>query len=558
NYDLPISKLPFLGFIKSTYSYTSDYNWTRNPNANLVIDNENVQLGNTIQNANSHKLTTTFDMNSFYKTLGIGKKKTPKEKTNKAPKPGQKIVAKPSQTPQKEQNKFLKGFVDILTSVKNIQVNYIENNGTILPGFLPGLGFFGTTNPSLGFVLGSQSDIRYEAAKNGFLTTYQDFNQNFTQVKNKQLNFTAQMELFKDFKIDITGERKLSENFSEQYDVSPGGVYNPRSPYSFGNYNISTILINTSFAQSDQNFSEAFQNFRDNRIIIANRLATANGININDPANLNPDGFPKGYGRNSQQVLLPSFLAAYTGQNASKASTNDFRAIPLPNWNIKYNGLMNFKFFKNNFSRFSIQHGYRATYGINAFKSNLNNEINPVTGLNEDKNGNVYAKRIISNVNLAEQFNPLVQVQFETKGALRFDLNVKKDRTLNLSFDNNLLTEVKGNEYTIGLGYRIKDVSISSRLADSPTGVVKSDINIKTDFSIRKNQTIVRYLDYDNNQLSGGQDLMSIKLTADYSFTRNLTAIFFYDHQFSKAVISTTFPITTIRSGLTIRYNFGN
>ena len=558
NYELPISKLPFLGFIKSNYSYTSDYNWARNPNANLVIDNANIQLGNTIQNANSHKLNTSFDLNTFYKAIGIGKKKTPKVKSTGPPKPGEKIVAKPNVVEKSEQNKIVKGLVSLLTSVKNIQVNYTENNGTILPGFLPGVGFLGTTNPSLGFVLGSQSDIRYEAARNGYLTTFQDFNQNFTQVKNKQLDFTAQMELFKDFKIDISGERRLSENFSEQYDVSPGGIYNPRSPYNFGNYNISTILINTSFGQSDQNFSEAFQDFRDNRIIIANRLAVANGIDINNPANLNPDGFPKGYGRNSQQVLLPSFLAAYSGQNANSASTNDFKSIPLPNWNIKYTGLMNYKFFKDKFKRFSIQHGYRATYGINAFTSNLNNEINPVTGLNEDQNGNIYAKRIISNVNLAEQFNPLVQVQFETKNAMRFDVNIKRDRTLNLSFDNNLLTEVRGNEYIFGFGYRIKDVSITSKLADTPTGVIKSDINIKTDFSIRKNQTIVRYLDYDNNQLSGGQDLMSIRLTADYAFSRNLTAIFYYDHQFSQAVISTAFPLTTIRSGFTLRYNFGN
>jgi cell surface protein SprA len=219
---------------------------------------------------------------------------------------------------------------------------------------------------------------------------------------------------------------------------------------------------------------------------------------------------------------------------------------------------MNYKFFKDNFKRFSLQHGYRASYGVNAFTSNLNNEVNTVTGLNEDQNGNVYAKRIISNVNLAEQFNPLIRFNFETKSSLQLLAEIKKDRTLNMSFDNNLLTEVKGNEYIFGVGYRIKDVTISSKLADTPTGVIKSDVNIKADFSIRRNETIVRYLDYDNNQLSGGQNLMSVKLTADYSFSRSLTIIFYYDHQFSKAVISTAFPLTTIRAGFTLRYNFGN
>jgi cell surface protein SprA len=65
---------------------------------------------------------------------------------------------------------------------------------------------------------------------------------------------------------------------------------------------------------------------------------------------------------------------------------------------------------------------------------------------------------------------------------------------------------------------------------------------MKADFSYRNNQTVVRYLDYDNNQLAGGQNIWSLKLTADYSFS--LTAIFYYDHSFSKAVISTSFHLT--------------
>ena len=114
--------------------------------------------------------------------------------------------------------------------------------------------------------------MRYEAAKNGWLTTFPEFNQNFTQVKNKQLNFTAQLEPFPDLKIYLTGERMYSFNYSEQYDVS-GGQYNSRSPYDFGNFNISTILIKTAFSQSDINVSEAFDDFRTNRLIVADRLA---------------------------------------------------------------------------------------------------------------------------------------------------------------------------------------------------------------------------------------------------------------------------------------------
>ena len=559
NYDIPINKIPALSFIKSNYSYTGDFNWQRSSDAFSTIESEDgteYQLGNTIQNANSHKLNATLNMDLLYRYVGLTGNKKKKSKNKKdankdakqtLPKPGQKITAK-SKASKNEGNIFVNGLIGVVTSIKNIQANYTETSGTVLPGYLPGLGFFGTSKPSLGFVFGSQSDVRYEAARQGWLTSFPEFNQNFTQVVNKQLNFTAQVEPFSDLKIDLTADRMYSENYSEQYDVN-NGQYNSRSPYNFGNFNISTILIKTAFSESNETFSQTFQDFRDNRILVADKLAQEHYGNNNYPRDA--EGYPVGFGKNSQQVLLPSFRAAYSGREVSKESNGVFKSIPLPNWTLKYTGLMRYKWFKDKFKRFSLQHGYRASYNVNAFRSNLN--ADPV-----DANGNFYASTIVSNVNLTEQFNPLLRVDFEMKNSIKILAEMKKDRTLNMSFDNNLLTEVSGNEYTIGLGYRIKNVTINSSLADNPTGVIKSDINIKTDFSLRKNNTIVRYLDYDNNELAGGQDLWSIKLSADYSFSKNLTAIFFYDHQFSQAVVSTSFPITNIRTGFTIRYNFGN
>ncbi len=557
NYDLPINKLPIFSFVKSTYTYTGDYNWQRSSDAFSSIEAEDgtlYQLGNTVQNASSHKLNTAFNMDMFYKYIGLTKTKSNKKSVpapkgkQEPPKPGQKVTAAGNTNISNERNPFVAGLIGVVTSVKNIQVNYTENKGTVLPGYLPGLGFFGSSKPSLGFVFGSQADVRYEAARNGWLTTFPEFNQNFTQVQNTKLNFTAQLEVFPDFKIDLNADRSYTYNFSEQYDVTAGN-YNSRSPYDFGNFNISTILIKTAFSQSDVNFSEAFQDLRDNRLTVANRLAESYYGSQTFPRDA--EGYPIGYGKNSQQVLLPSFIAAYSGQDASKVSTGVFRNTPLPNWNIKYTGLMRYSWFKENFKRFSVQHGYRASYNVNAFRSNLNDA--PV-----DANGNFFANKIVSNVNLVEQFNPLVRFDFEMKNSIKLLAEIKKDRTLNMSFDNNLLTEVTGNEYIVGIGYRIKDVTINSALADNVSGIIKSDINIKADFSLRKSNTIVRYLDYDNNQLGGGQDLWSVRLTADYSFSKYLTAIFFYDHQFSQAVISTSFPTTNIRSGFTLRYNFGN
>lgn len=561
NYDLPINKIPALSFIKSSYSYTSDYSWQRSSDALSSIDYNgvNYSLGNTIQNAGSHKLNTTFNMDMLYRYVGITNKTKKQPAGNvkpAAPKPGQKLAAAPTNVAN-ERGLLAERLIGLATSLKTLQVNYTQNEGTMLPGYLQRVGFLGTSKPTVGFVLGSQADVRYEAAKNGWLTYYPEFNQNFTQVKNKTLNVTGQLELFPDFKIDITADRVLSENYSEQYDVSADGQYNSRSPYNYGNYSMSTVLIKTAFSQSDENMSAAFNDFRNNRLIVANRLAIGRGIDINNPANIDADGFPKGYGKNSQAVLLPAFYAAYTGTDASNVKMGPFRDVPIPNWNVKYTGLMRYQWFKDNFKRFSLQHGYRASYTINSFRSNFEYDRNPDPVV-ASGTVNYPVKTIISNVNLVEQFNPLVRLDFEMKNSFKILAEMKKDRALSLSFDNNLLTEVKGNEYIVGLGYRVKDVIFSTILAEDPSGVIKSDLNLKADVSFRNNKTIVRYLDYDNNQLGGGQNIWSIKFTADYSFSKNLTAIFYYDHSFSKAVISTTFPITNIRSGFTLRYNFGN
>ena len=578
NYDIPINKIPIFSFIKANYSYTADYNWQRSSTAlSQYVDDSGVSwdLGNTVQNANSNTFSTTLNMNTLYKYLGL----TPGGKPAKAkpaapPKPGEKIVN--TAKPVTSSNPFYDGLIGVLTSVKNVQINYTKNSGTVLPGYIPGVGFFGTSKPSLGFVFGSQDDVRFEAAKNGWLTSYQNFNQNYTQVSNKLLKVMANVDLLPDLKIDLAMDRAYSENSSEQYTVRDSigqKFYTPLSPYTYGMFSISTVLIKTAFSTSTETESSAFDDFRSNRLVIANRLAEQHygGGEIpryGDANNPIPDesdpnykiyvanqGYPIGFSKSNQAVLLPSFMAAYTGADASKSSTGIFRSFPIPNWNVKYNGLMRYKYFKDHFRRFSLQHNYRASYTISQFRSNFDYLETPG---GQDVNTNFFNKTIMSNVNLVEQFSPLMRIDFELKNSFRLLTEVKKDRALSMSFDNNLLTEVKGIEYVVGVGYRFKDVIISSRLADNPTGIIKSDINIKADFSYRNNETLVRYLDYDNNQLAAGQNIWTLKLTADYAFSKNLTAIFYYDHSFSKAVISTSFPLTNIRSGFTLRYNFGN
>ena len=154
-------------------------------------------------------------------------------------------------------------------------------------------------------------------------------------------------------------------------------------------------------------------------------------------------------------------------------------------------------------------------------------------------------------------FSPLFRFDMEMKNSVRILLEMRKDRMLSLSFDNNLMTEIAGNEYVVGLGYRIKDLRIKSNLA-GPKKAIVSDLIMSADLSVRDNKTIIRYLDLENNQITNGQTIWGLKYNAEYAFSKNLTGVFYFDYSFSEYAISTAFPQTTIRSGLTLRYNFGN
>ena len=392
---------------------------------------------------------------------------------------------------------------------------------------------------------------------------YQEFNQQYREVEGREFNVQATVDLAKDLKIDISARRNYSETYSENFrvDVNEDLEYKSLAPNTFGNFTISTLLIKTAFNKSDQFTSESFDEFRSNRRIIAERLARDHyqGQNIprepEEEAEADGYRYPAGFGKTNQAVLLPAFLAAYAGTDANEVQKGAFRDTPLPNWDIKYTGLMNLKWFKKRFKRFSLTHGYRANYTINQFQTHL--DYNAGAPEETDQSGNFKNPELYANVNLTEQFSPLMRFDMEMRNSIKILAEWKKDRALSLSFDNNLLTEIRGNEYIIGLGYRLSDLTFTTRIAGRKQ-VIKSDLNFRADLSLRQNETIIRYLDVNNTQVTAGQDIYGIKFTTDYALSKNLTALFFYDHTFSKYSISTAFPQTTIRGGFTLRYNFGN
>lgn len=578
NYDLPFSKFPMFNFMSATYSYTGQFQWQKGSDSfkSIVAEDGNTyDLGHSVSNSNTHTINSSLELKRLYKYLGVKTNRRRSSKSKNTAEAGPPVPndlkkddkKKKKKKKRKQQSKLGNFAVDLLTSVKRVQLNYSENNGSFLPGFLHTPGFLGTSTPTLGYTLGSQEDVRQIAAQNGWLTLFPNFNQQYTQNRTRQLDISANLQPIRDFKIDLVGFRTYAKNYTENYRVNAtneGLEYQSLTPNNYGNYSISVFTLPTAFGKSDLVNSDAFNTFKANRLVVAKRLATAKGIDLSNPENVDAEGYPLGFSKTSQAVLLPAFLSAYSGEKASKTTLSALRDVPLPNWDIKYTGLMKLKWFKKQFKRFSLNHGYRSSYTINQFRDNLDySPINfalayntqPADVLNQA--GDYKNEKLYSNVNITEAFSPLMRLDFEMKNSIKIVAEMKRDRMLSLSFDNNLLTEVQGKEYIVGLGYRIKDVRIKSKLAGPKKSVV-SDLNMKADISVRDNKAMIRYLNVNNNQITNGQTIWGIKYSADYAFSKNLTGIFYFDYSFSKYAISTAFPQTTIRSGLTLRYNFGN
>ncbi len=545
SYKLPFKYFKLLSFIDSELNYSGDFSWIRGSDILSQVENDLGQkLGivNTIQNANTKTINGSIQTNKLYEIFRLKNKN--KRLTNNNLSESNDSISK-----KIRKNKLLKTTVDILNSFKRLRFSYSENNGKVIPGYLPSIGFLGSFDPSLAFTFGSQSDIRYEIAKRGMLTDFDGFNQPFSEVRNNQLTINGQLRFGKSFLVDLNAERDYSENITENFNIN-NSTYIPFNSNVYGNYGTSTIMIRTAFRRSRRGGSD-FSRFRQNRIILANRLAKSRGIATSD----NINNFPSGFSKNQQDVIIAAFYSAYTGSDPSKVSLNPIKSVPIPNWNIRYTGLMNNKSIRKSFNRFSISHGYRSSYTINQFQSNLDY----IKSQPEQKNqyGDYLSEILFGNINLVEQFNPLIRLDVELKNSLKILTELKTDRSLSLSLDNNLLTETRGDEYIFGLGYRLKDIPFTTNIGGRRK-TMKGDLNIKADVSYRDNITVLRSLNVDNNQVTAGQTLWSIKVTADYMLSRNLTALFFYDHNFSKFAISTAFPQTSIRSGISIQYNFGN
>jgi cell surface protein SprA len=550
-YNLPLDKIPFLKFIKADYGYTADFDWQAAPQNTIDVNGVDVAsvdlIGNVIQNANTHNLNTTLNFDRLYKTFGFEKLLLTKtQRKNSKGLKGSGLPRTPGRVNKKKKvsigKKILKGTYDILTSVKQGKISYSENNGQLLPGYTEDIGFLGGAPSS--FAFGSQVDIRNRALENGWFVTRNQgeeyYSKTFSKTHYNKLDYTFTLKPIKDLNIDVRGNKIQTRDISQQLDLLNGSNQFEDTPFfETGNFSTSYSMVSTAFTDGEA----LFQKFRDFRSIVSNRLATENGVPVS------------GFGENSQQVLLPAFMAAYSGKSPDKVNTGLFRNIPIPNWTLRYNGLMKFKFFKKNFSNFVVSHGYKSSYTVSSFTNNLQYDAsNPFANINVADN--YEPELLVAAVTLVDEFSPLIKLDMKMRNSFSLRGEVKRDRTLTMNFNNSTLTDIKGTEFIFGMGYVFKDVKFNTRFTGKKQ-TLKGDINLRADVSLRDNLTQIRSVDEDNDQISGGQKLFSIKFTADYRLSNSLTASFYYNHQTSQYAISTTFPRQAINGGFNIIYNLG-
>lgn len=457
----------------------------------------------------------------------------------------------------------------LLMSVKNISMTYQQVGGMLLPGYKPqtkmmGLSnYMGVTAPGWPFVLGYQDEsFPYEAARNGWLSKDTTINNPFMINRTQSVNLRISIEPIPDFRIELTGLRTIARNKSEYWTANSVGEFAPTNPFISGNYSISIISLSSAFEKSTAGNaykSAVFERFKNNRIEISRRLAgqrIVSPINNYDPAVVDANtGYYDGYGPLSQQVLLPAFLAAYTNTNPSKIGLNDFPKIPMPNWQVTYNGLAKLEPFKQLFRSVTLTHGYKSIYTIGSYSTN-SSFMEGGDGYSYVRNaeGDFAPKNDILNVSISEQFSPLLGIDLGWQNNLTTKGEVRRTRNLAMSFSNNQLTEQTSWEYIFGFGYRFDNVPlIFGNPATGGQKVNKTNLKVTTDVSIRNVKNFIRRLAEGIDEISGGQKLTTISINADYTISAKVTLRTFFNRTVNNPYISNVYPISTTNVGFSLR-----
>ena len=461
----------------------------------------------------------------------------------------------------------------ILTMLTRATINYTQTAGTVLPGYMDSTRFMGVNSynmaPGLGFVYGYQPNAAWLAniANEGKLSRDSLFNAQFQQTYSQNLNATATLVPFNHIKIDLSLTKSFTKSYSVLYKDTGTGTFNALDPYQSGSFNISYISVKTMFENTGVN-SSVYNQFLANTIVVSQRLGKSNPYTNGLPDPTNP-AYAKGYTEFSSEVLIPAFIAAYTGNAASSeplinnkfnssVTDNPFKYyFPTPNWKLSYDGLAKLPYLEDIFKTLTITNNYTGTMSMNGFNSNL--YYTDLYGLGFpsfiDSNSHNYVPFFqVPNVTIAQQFNPLVGINAAFKNNLTGKFEIRTAKTTSLSLIDYQVSINNSTEYVFGMGFRKKGVKLPFEIF----GVQKlqNELIFKMDIGLRDDKTDNTFLANNVSVTSRGQKVLRVSPSLDYAVKKNLTLHFFFDRQQTIPYVSSSYPTTTTKAGLTLRFLF--
>ena len=568
NYRFPFEYLPYLDFINAELGYGLTYNWNARSTVLTSFINPETRvaesLGSIGQNTNNIVATSTVDVPKFFGKFKyfqnintkMQKRKQEIDSLNNVYNLAwQKTNKKKTFKSYKFKNKLnpMQSIAYALTSIKQLDVTYNENNGTVLPGLLSAPNWYGygqtLGGPTYGFLLGSQADIRRTVIESGWISNSNYMNDPYMQMKNQNFLANVQIMPVNDFRIDVNFMKNYTSNFTQGgYNVDADSDPSNGFQFSFGTDMITYSRTVWTFGTSFVDGKTIYDNIISNARIISQRMGGP----------LDANGFTDGHSLANAYVLVPAFQAAVEGKTPDGAMNDPKKAgFPLPNWRVAYSGLKNIPFINSQFSKFDVLHGYTSTYTASGIQSSIdyyNVQNNAIS--DRDAFGDIYNPYTYSQVGYVESFSPLIGADVTMRNNMQFRAQYNVDRLFMLGLVNHTLTEDSGKEYILGFGYILKDLKMKMNFKGKER-TIKSDLNIRGDFSLRDSQTRITNILQDDSQVTGGQRMMSFKLSADYNMSQNFNVRFFYDQLMTKYKISTAFPLSTVRAGLTATFTFG-
>ena len=342
-----------------------------------------------------------------------------------------------------------------------------------------------------------------------------------------------------------------------------------------GSFNITQVAIATAFHHvggAEDNFaSQTFNQFLQNREVMQQRVAhqyegvlyPKSGFIPLDLQGKPYDAKNGGVAPNTADVLVPSFLAAYTGRDITTIGFNPFLSIlhALPNWSITFDGLGRLPWMRDNFKSINLTHAYTCKYAIGSYSSYstwvpaddlTNKQVGFVRDVTTDMPipSSAYD---ISSVTLTENFSPLIGLNMTMKNSLSAKFEYRKQRNISLNVNSVQITEGHTDEFVIGAGYTIKDLNFISKNKEGKQKKVSNDLKINVDFSYKDVKTLLRKVEEDLTQASSGNKMLGIKISADYVLSQKINLQLFYDHQGTTPLISSSYPVKSDNVGINIK-----